>query len=218
MSKKIDLALLIVVAKELQDLCEFDPPIKTKNKSEAELKKTITQAAEQLGPDDELSEDAILVFKELGITPGASAEAEGEEEEEEIEEGGEEGEEEEAVEEAPKKKAAAPAKKEKAAAPAADKGPKLSTQEKIEFFSPLIETGKYNTKELVEKSVEKFPGLSESSVRTFLVDSKNPKYNKFPNLVVADEEGKLSFARSEKAAPAKKAAAPAPAKKAAPAK
>lgn len=209
MAKKIDLALLIVVAKELQDLCEFEPPIKTKGKSEGELKTIITQAAAQLEADDEVSEDAKLVFGALGITLGKAEEAEEAEEEEEAEEAEEEAaEEEEEEEEAPKakKKAAAPAKD--------DNKVKLSTQEKIEFFSPLIESGKYTTKDLVEKSVVKFPGLSESSVRTFLVDSKNVKYNKFPNLVTADEEGHLSFAREEKA-PAKKAVAPAaPAKKA----
>lgn len=208
MAKKVDGALLATVAKELQDLCEFDPPIKTKGKTDAELKKLITDAATQLEPDDELSEDALLVFKELEIEIGAAAaEAEVEEEAEETEEEAEVEEEEAAP--APKKKAAAPAAK-------GEDKTKLTTAQKIEFFSPLIESGKYSTKDLVEKSVVKFPGLSESSVRTFLVDSKNAKYNKFPNLVVANEEGKLSFARAEKeAAPAKKAApAAAPVKKA----
>lgn len=215
MAKKrvIDLALLILVAKELQDLCEFDPPIKTKGKSEEDLKKSINEAATQLGPEDELSDDATFVFTELGIEVGAAPAAAAEEEEEEEEAPAPvakkaakkaapapaEEEEEEEEEAAP-----APTKKDtKTAAPAGEAKVKLSSDEKIAFFSPLIESGKYSMKDLLAKSLEKFPGLSESSVRTFLVDSKNAKYNKFPRLVVQSEDGKLTFA----AAAAKKKAA-----------
>lgn len=191
MAKKVAnrLTTLVAVADELQALCEFDPPIKTKGKSEKDLEKVIIEAASQLTEDDEVSEQAASVFQELGIQLSEGGEEAAEEEEEE--------EEEEAP--APKaKKAAAPAKKAPApAAEGASKSTKLTSQEKVEFFSPLIESGKYTAKQLLEKSLEKFPGLSESSVRTFLVDAKNPKYNKFPKLVQADEEGKLSFLDAE---------------------
>jgi hypothetical protein len=210
MAKKIlNLAILTTVAKELQDLCEFDPPIKTKGKTEDELKKVITEAGGQLAPEDELSEDAVFVFNELGISVGEEAAEEAEEVEEEeapvatvakkavakkapVAAAAKEEEEE---DEAPVAAKKAPAAK-KAAATV-----KLSSEEKIAYFAPLIEEGTHTMKDLVAKSLEKFPGLSESSIRTFLVDSKNTKYNKFPKLVVADDEGKLSFA-----APAKKKA------------
>ena len=185
MAKKVAInrvAQLTAVANELQTLCEFDPPIKTKGKSEEDLEKLITEAAAQLTEEDEVTEETAAVLAELGIEISGEAE---EEEEEEVDEP-------EVPAEAPVKKKAAPAKK---AAPTGEAKVKLSTVEKVEFFSPLIQSGKYTVKDLVAKSLEKFPTLSESSVRTFLVDSKNAKYNKFPKLVVADDEGKLSFAK-----------------------
>ena len=188
MAKKVAInrvAQLTAVANELQTLCEFDPPIKTKGKSEEDLEKLITEAAAQLTEEDEVTEETAAVLAELGIEISGEAEEAEEEEEEEVDEP-------EVPAEAPVKKKAAPAKK---AAPTGEAKVKLSTVEKVEFFSPLIQSGKYTVKDLVAKSLEKFPTLSESSVRTFLVDSKNAKYNKFPKLVVADDEGKLSFAK-----------------------
>ena len=99
---------LVKVAQELQDICEFEPAIKTKGKSEEDLKKVIAEAAEALTPEDKLSKDALAIFKEMKITVGGGAE----EEEEEIEE------EEEEIEEKPvaKKPAPKPAKVVKPAA------------------------------------------------------------------------------------------------------
>ena len=65
--------------------------------------------------------------------------------------------------------------------------------EKVAFFAPLIGKGKYTKAELVEKGIEKFPHLTASTLQTFLTDAKNPKYNKFDEVVVQDEKGVLSF-------------------------
>jgi outer membrane biosynthesis protein TonB len=77
------LETLIKVAQELQEICEFEPAIKTKGKSEEDLKKVIAEAAESLTPEDKLSKDAIALFKEMKITVGGGAAEEEEEEEEE---------------------------------------------------------------------------------------------------------------------------------------
>jgi len=67
-----------------------------------------------------------------------------------------------------------------------------ATQEKVAFFKSLIESGNYTPSELVEKGHKRFPNLTKSTILTFLIDSKNPKYNKFENLVVSNG-GKLAF-------------------------
>lgn len=182
---------LAKAVQELQKVGDFEPPMKTKGKSEKELEALLKEAAAELSPEDTLSKETQAIFKELKITVGEAPEAEEEEEEEEEEEAaGEEEEEEEAKDEKPakKEKAAAPAKKAKS-----ESDVRLSSDQKIEFFSPLIQSGKYTAAELVAKVNEKHPGVSESSIKTFLSDSKNEKYNKFPKLVVAAEDGKLSF-------------------------
>lgn len=69
----------------------------------------------------------------------------------------------------------------------------VSTYDKVAFLGPLIESGNHTLAELTKMMLEKFPTLSESTVKTFLVDSKNPKYSKFEKLVVVTEKGKLNF-------------------------
>lgn len=80
---------------------------------------------------------------------------------------------------------------------ATDEAPKViksvSNKLKIAFLSPLISEGAFTAKELSEAAMKQFPTLTESTIRTFLTDSKNVKYNKFEKLVVV-KEGKLSFA------------------------
>ena len=187
-AKKSKLEQLTAIGIHLQEKIGFDPPLKTKGKTEAELEKLVTEAAAQVDLEqDEVSEEIQKAMAELGIPIGGGQVTVEEEEEEEEETAAEE-----ATVSKKAKKKATPAKK---AAENGEGKPKLSTKEKIEFFGPLIESGGYTVKDLVAKSLEKFPGLSESSVRTFLVDSKNAKYNKFPKLVQADEEGKLTFAK-----------------------
>jgi hypothetical protein len=68
-----------------------------------------------------------------------------------------------------------------------------TTADRIAFISPFIEKGKFTKKQLVEKLTDKFPDLAVSSISTLLTDAKNPKYNKFPKLVIQDDKGYLSF-------------------------
>jgi hypothetical protein len=59
-----------------------------------------------------------------------------------------------------------------------------------EAFLKLMERKKPVKAEIIE--VLKGKGFNESSVRTLISDSKNPKYNKFPSQLV-EKEGILSF-------------------------
>jgi hypothetical protein len=65
-------------------------------------------------------------------------------------------------------------------------------EDKITFFTPLIQSGKYTLIEILQMAEDRFPNLSPATLRTFLTDSKNPKYNKFSKLVVVTE-GRLNF-------------------------
>jgi hypothetical protein len=65
----------------------------------------------------------------------------------------------------------------------------------ITFLAALIAEGKYTQKELKAKGWEKFPEVAKSTIETVLVDSKNPKYNRFPKLVVKSDKGLLAFAK-----------------------
>lgn len=70
-----------------------------------------------------------------------------------------------------------------------------SREVKVSFFGPMFEEGKMTAKEILAKALESgnFPKLSESTLRTMITDSKNPKYNIFPHLVVKGADGKLSY-------------------------
>lgn len=70
----------------------------------------------------------------------------------------------------------------------------VSSKDKVAFFAPLISEGKFTAKELTEMALAAFPKMTESTIRTFLTDAKNVKYNKFEKLVVLNEEKKLAFA------------------------
>jgi hypothetical protein len=71
----------------------------------------------------------------------------------------------------------------------------VSSVDKVKFFQPLIAEGKYTAAELLKMAQDHFPKLTESTIRTFITDSKNPKYNKFEKLVIVDAEKKvLKFA------------------------
>lgn len=196
--------LLAKAAQELQKICEFEPAIKTKGKTEDELEASLREAGEALTPEDKLSKETQKVLKELKITIGeAPAETEEEEEiEEELEEETEEEELEDEEEEEEDKPEAPPVKKkvkeEKVVAKkekedAGEKKVALSSSEKLDFFEPLIKKGNLTMKQLINKALEEHPGVSESAIRTFLSDSKNPKYNKFPKLVEIDKEGVVKF-------------------------
>lgn len=64
------------------------------------------------------------------------------------------------------------------------------------FLGNLLEEGKMTQKELKQAGWAKFPEVAKSTIETVLVDSKNPKYNRFPKLVVKDEKGILSFKKA----------------------
>jgi hypothetical protein len=67
MNKKDRKEVLIDVAKEIQDICEFEPSIKTDRRSEKEIIGMLTEAHAALEPEDELSEKAIAVFEFMGL-------------------------------------------------------------------------------------------------------------------------------------------------------
>ena len=67
MTKKGRKEVLIIVAAEMQDLCEFEPSIKTDGKSEKEIIVILTEAYGELTPEDKLSEKAIATFEFLGL-------------------------------------------------------------------------------------------------------------------------------------------------------
>ena len=67
MSKKERKEVLIKVAVEVQDLCEFEPAIKTDGKAEKDLIVTLKEAHAELTPEDTLSKEAIAVFTFLGL-------------------------------------------------------------------------------------------------------------------------------------------------------
>lgn len=67
MSKKDRKAILIATAIEVQDICEFEPAIKTDGKAEKDLIPILKEAHAELTPDDKLSEDAVAVFTFLGL-------------------------------------------------------------------------------------------------------------------------------------------------------
>jgi hypothetical protein len=64
----------------------------------------------------------------------------------------------------------------------------------IEFLSDLIEAGQFTQKQLAKIAYESLENQCELTITTLLVDAKNPKYNKFPKLVVKTAENTLKFA------------------------
>jgi hypothetical protein len=89
----------------------------------------------------------------------------------------------------------APAKQEKASkSTKSQKSAKSGVMaERIAFFTPLIEKGKYTKKELIKKAQTKFPDATVAALQTILTDAKNPKYNKFDRLVIQNEDKTFQF-------------------------
>lgn len=67
--------------------------------------------------------------------------------------------------------------------------------ERREFITSLLQTKKYTQTEIIEKTLSKFPQYAKSTITTELCDGKNPKYNKFPKLVVTEKDGITCFGR-----------------------
>ncbi len=65
--------------------------------------------------------------------------------------------------------------------------------DRIAFLTPLIAKGMYTKKELIRMAAEKFSDVKESTLNTMLSNGRNPKYNKFKELIVRNEKGILSF-------------------------
>lgn len=65
------------------------------------------------------------------------------------------------------------------------------------YLADLIQKGKHTQKELVEMCVSEFPHLRKATFQTVLTDSRNPRYCKFPHLVLRDEKGILTFSKEE---------------------
>jgi hypothetical protein len=57
----------------------------------------------------------------------------------------------------------------------------------------LIEEGIHTQKDIVNAVLREHPALKADSVRTFVSDSKNPKYTTFSRKVIMDSESKLRF-------------------------
>lgn len=61
-----------------------------------------------------------------------------------------------------------------------------------EAIEAMITAGTFTAKQITEKIAEQF-SVAPSSIQTMLSDGKNPKYNKFSQLVKKDANGILSF-------------------------
>lgn len=72
------------------------------------------------------------------------------------------------------------------------KAKKASSGSSREFIEKLIAEGEFTRDEIIEKTSEKFD-VKTSTIRTHITDGKNPKYNKFSQLVQESDEGILSF-------------------------
>ena len=46
---------------------------------------------------------------------------------------------------------------------------------------------------IVDNVLDKMPEANESTVRTYITDGKNPKYNPFPSLLIENDKKKLSL-------------------------
>ncbi len=87
------------------------------------------------------------------------------------------------------------AEKMKAAKAAKEAGVVSSTVLRIEFATKMIIEGKHTQKEIVAAMCEAFPANTVGGHKTILQDGKNPKYNKFPKLIVIGENNVLQFAK-----------------------
>lgn len=200
---------LIKAAKELNEVLGLEPAIKTVGISKEVLTEKLKEAAEMLEEGDTISKETQAVLdsfedgaleekkpvktdKKASAKPASKKAPVVEEEDEDEEEEGDDDEDEE--EEKPTKKAPTTNKKPGKEEKTTDKKKSgVSTADRIEFLIPLIKKGKHTKAELLDLMAEKFPGTTRSANQTILTDGKNEKYNKFPQLVLQDEKGRLHF-------------------------
>jgi len=62
----------------------------------------------------------------------------------------------------------------------------------IALLSALIEKGEFTRQQIINNADNRLE-LSKSTIRTYITDGKNPKYNRFEKLVVENNDGTLSF-------------------------
>ena len=173
---------LIVVAKELNDVLGLDPEINVKGKVK-KLQQEIIEAGQLIDPvEDEFTDETWAILEELG-----AASRPGEVNEEEEEEGTPDAVEEEETEEV----------EQEPSEPVVQKSARTAATERRAFMEELISKGEFTKKEIIDKTLVKFSSISQSSVATELSDGKNPKYNKFAQLLVIDEDGIVSFKEGE---------------------
>ena len=193
---------LVKAAKELNETLGLDPRIDVKKKSKA-LTALIKEAAGLIDSElDDLTDSTSSVIAEL------TKEEEPVKKEEELEEKKEEFKESEhamkMMEEFKESEHAMKMMEEFKESEHAMKmmedvekkkkaGKKRKFNEKTLFLLSMIKEGKFTRKEIIEKTLEKFPSASKSSLGTLLTDSKNPKYNRFDKLVKQGKDGILSF-------------------------
>jgi hypothetical protein len=65
------------------------------------------------------------------------------------------------------------------------------------FLFNLIKTAKHSYDEVLAMMKSNFTNVTESTLRTELTDSKNPKYSDFERQVTVTENGKLVFAKAK---------------------
>lgn len=174
-------------AEELNDVLGIEPPISMDFDIDVIEEKIKEAIKELITPEDEFTEDTQAVIDELSAPPAkkpvakrkvAAPEPEPEEDPE--------------PEEKPAKKAPA-VKKESTVTKERFAAKKSTGADRVAFFTPLIKKGTYTKAELVELGKEEFPDVSASTLLTMLTDGKNPKYNKFAQLIVQTDAGILKF-------------------------
>jgi len=175
---------LVKAAKELNETLGLEPQINIKEKSKA-LADLIKEAAELVDPElDDLTDNTLSVIAKITKDEKTTKKEEISEKEESKESAivGK------TVKVAARKKNVNEKNTDKKSIPK-----KRKFGEKTLFLLSLIEEGRFTRKEIIEKTLKKFPSASKSSLGTFLTDSKNPKYNKFDSLVKQGKNGILSF-------------------------
>lgn len=63
----------------------------------------------------------------------------------------------------------------------------------VDKVAELIKAARYKKDEIIRLVLAEFSDVKESSFRTFLTDCQNPRYNKYPDLVVIGHDGIFRF-------------------------
>lgn len=66
------------------------------------------------------------------------------------------------------------------------------------FISDLVEKGEFNRKQVVDKTVAKFPEKAKSTISTYISDGMNEKYCAFDKLIVKGKDDLLKFGKKMK--------------------